>query len=136
MGQVLAVHLPVVPAALLGVVHGGVGVLEQGGRVGAVFGVHGDADAGADAHLGVLCPEGPGEALRTRWAIWMAARASSRDGRAITNSSPPRRARCRAGSVRRRRAGRDDVADPQFFLQAQGHLFAAPRRRCRGRGCR
>lgn len=45
------VELEGVLALLLGAVHGDVGMLEQGGKIGAVVRVDGDADAGADVQI-------------------------------------------------------------------------------------
>ena len=51
-----------VAAALLGQVHGGVGVLDEGVAVGAVMGIDGDADAQGDGELVARQLEGPGHA--------------------------------------------------------------------------
>ncbi|MCY1377616.1 hypothetical protein D9M69_651990 [compost metagenome] len=51
VGQVAGVELDAVATACLGPVHGGVGVLDQGGDIQAVFGEQADADARAGEEL-------------------------------------------------------------------------------------
>lgn len=53
-GEVAGVELDAVPAFGFGLVHGGVGVLDEGGGVAAVLGEAADADAGADEEFVVL----------------------------------------------------------------------------------
>ena len=57
LGQVLGEGLPAVATAMLAVVHGGVGVLDQLLRIVAIAGGVGDADAGAEVELVFAEPE-------------------------------------------------------------------------------
>src|SRR5690554_3324189 len=79
-------------ALVLGFVHGGIGMLEQGATVIGVLWEGGDTNAGGNEHFLAAQHERCREVLRMRSATWQAASGPLRPGRTTRNSSPPRRA--------------------------------------------
>ena len=82
-GQRAGIELAAVTALGLGLVHGRVGVLDQGGDVEAVLGVEADADAGADEELVVVelerCAEAFEQFLRDLFGVLRLVQAGQQD---------------------------------------------------------
>ena len=126
-GQRRAVQPGVVLAAVLGVVHGGVGEFEQRIAVVAVFREQRDADAGGDEDLVAFDDEGAAhrflDAVGDVERMVDPLQVRNQDGEFVA-AQPCQIVRCvtgRAGMAGALFSARDQIGGPGGFAQALGH---------------